>query len=124
MDSLRTESKILFAIIVAATALTYQQINWWHYLALFWVIDVVGYWPGLLYSKITGSERVPQVFYLLYNAMHNLATLAVLVIAYVYFSDTPYSALSVPLHLAIDRGLLGNYHKNSSYAFHQGGLQS
>ena len=124
MDKLRRESKLLFVAVVVSTIFFYDKINWIHYFALFWVIDIFGYWPGYLYSKVTGKGVIHPFFYRIYNSMHDLTTVFVLMILYVTFSDSPYSVLGIPLHIAVDRGLLGNYHKNDTYNFNQGGLQT
>lgn len=124
MEKLRREQKIIFVATLIATASFYQQINWIHYLLLFWVIDIFGYWPGLIYTKVSKKEIIHPIFYRIYNTMHDLSTIFIIAIAYISWSDAPYSILGVCLHVSIDRGLLGNYHKNSTYKFKEGGLQS
>lgn len=124
MERLRIESKLLFVAVVCASVWFYDQINWIHYVFLFWVIDVFGYWPGYVYSKLSKKDVIHPFFYRIYNSMHDLTTVFIIMLAYVTFSDAPYSVLGIPLHISIDRGLLGNYHKKPNYSFHQGGLQA
>ena len=124
MKHLKYESIALFVLMLLATVIFWKEMNWVHYLVLFWIIDIIGYWPGVIFSKILKTNTPPTIFYHTYNFMHNYGTVALIGLIYASVSSTPYSALSLFLHLSIDRGILGNFLKKKSYEFHIGGLQS
>jgi hypothetical protein len=120
LQRLKKEYCLIFLVVIGSTILFFDEINLVHYVILFFGIDAIGYWPGLLYTKIKKTEFIPRWFHRLYNLMHDQSTLLVLGLLYICVSASPYSVLAILLHLSVDRGLLGNFHKYSYHEFNKG----
>jgi hypothetical protein len=83
------------------------EVRWLPFVALFAVIDLVGFLPGaVLADKATG--RAPRVAHVAYNAMHSLPGLAAVAGLWSLVFGPEWALLALPIHLGADRGLLGN----------------
>lgn len=62
MKLLRFEYIGLFILSVLLSAVFYKKIVLWEFLLLFFAIDIIGYYPGRIWSLINHNEKPPQVF--------------------------------------------------------------
>lgn len=109
-----------FGLLVVCTvlALTHlADINWWIFAALFVVIDLVGYLPGMLAYRRSPDRSIARIYYVLYDVMHCYVTWTVLLGAAVLIGGWQWAYLAVPLHLLGDRGLFGNAVKSTVVPF-------
>lgn len=97
-------------------ALHARQVDWARFAAAFALIDLVGYLPGWLATRLA-LERAPRrpisaVYHHLYNYTHSVRSLGLAAAAWAAALGRPeWAMLALPLHLAGDRGLLGNFAK-------------
>jgi hypothetical protein len=109
LDPERLDGYVMLVIGLAGTAMFASGINWLAYAVLFWVIDVLGYWPGVAATWITKKQRLPSAYTHLYNATHSNSGALVLTLAYALLAPNYVAAaLAIPVHLGIDRGVFGN----------------
>jgi hypothetical protein len=87
------------------------------FVALFAVIDVIGYLPGALAYRRSGTGHIHRGYYVAYNTMHSLLTGAVIVGAWALFVGPEWALLAVPIHLLGDRALFGNTLKPFGVSF-------
>lgn len=114
----RSDGYFLLAVGLAGTALFAPQINWIAFAGLFWVIDIIGYWPGVAMSRLAKTRHLPRGFTYLYNLMHSNSGGLALALGYAMLSPGSFAAaLAIPVHLGIDRGILGNRLKRPAEAF-------
>lgn len=97
-------------LLVAATLtiMNWSEINWWLFIGLFVIIDVIGYLPGMVAHRRSADGSVGTIFYVLYNSMHCLFTWTVILSAATLLFGWQWAMLAVPLHLFGDRALFGN----------------
>ncbi|CAM4153314.1 hypothetical protein [Pseudoalteromonas ostreae] len=103
----RMEHSVLLIVMAGVAALNYESINWYLFNALFWGIDLFGFYPGMVYYKYI-NKNVPKIFYVIYNTSHSYLTWTVFSVAWVYFYGFDYVLLAPWMHLMADRGLFGN----------------
>jgi len=103
-------SRLVFGLSVLLGALHVRDIRWARFAVAFLAIDLVGYWPGSLAQRRTRG-RIAPLYHHLYNFTHNWLTLGLAAAAWVGASGPEWAMLALPLHLSIDRGLLGNREK-------------
>lgn len=114
---LRAEYAVaLLACAVLALA-HLDEIRWPAFVALFAVIDVVGYLPGHLAWRRARGGDVPRVYYLLYNTMHSLVTAGAIAALWALLIGPEWALLALPLHLFGDRAVFGNFPKPFGVAF-------
>jgi len=118
----RTEALIAFLIAVSASVYFWREIDWVHYLVLFWIIDILGYWPGVLFTKISGRQTPPKAFYYAYNFLHSTPGMLSIALVYTAIFGQAYATLALVVHMSIDRGVLGNSLKNPTQPFAMGKL--
>lgn len=108
------------AILVVSLVLAFQhlsEIRWGVFIALFSVIDVIGYIPGALAVRRGGGRRIARGYYVAYNVMHSLVTAGVLAGAWALSVGPEWALLALPIHLMGDRALFGNSMKPFSVPF-------
>ncbi len=108
---IRIEYLMCFFISVYFFFINIESINWWLFIALFMVIDLVGYIPGMLRTLVTKNQVPERIFYILYNITHNLTVIGALVFMCWQMGWLDWSFLAIPIHLFGDRGVLGNFYK-------------
>ncbi len=94
-----------------------SDINWWAFAALFLYIDLIGYIPGAIAYRRSATQRIPKVYYVLYNVMHSLATQAAVAVVWVWAGGPVWSLLALAIHLFGDRALFGNFLKPFGLSF-------
>lgn len=109
------------AIVGVCMVLSFVQrdaINWWHYLASFWIIDIVGYIPGAIAYRIGKGQAISPVFHVLYNLAHTyLVVGAGLGLWALVAGGFQWAMLGPIMHLSIDRGVFGNLFKPRTLSF-------
>lgn len=84
-------------------------IAWSRFLLAFAAIDVVGYLPGALAFRAAAGRPIRPIYHHLYNLTHNFLTGAALVGLWALaLGRLEWAMLSIPIHLAGDRGVFGN----------------
>lgn len=114
----RIDGYMLLAVGALGTLFTVSRIDWVAFFLLFWVIDVIGYWPGAIAARLTGNRQLPDLFVHLYNFTHSTAGALAIGTGYCLLApDTAASALAIAVHLGIDRGILANRLKRPGQEF-------
>jgi hypothetical protein len=113
----RLEWAGLLAVSVALVLIHRGQVDWVLFAGLFVVIDVVGYLPGRIAFRRSPIGCIPRVYYVLYNAMHSLATWTAVIAAATLVWGWRWAFLAVPVHLLGDRSLFGNAVKSFGVSF-------
>ncbi|MFD5569252.1 hypothetical protein [Streptomyces cadmiisoli] len=109
---------LVFLVVSLVLAFQYRsEIRWGAFLALFAVIDVIGYIPGAIAFRRSPDKRVARGYYVAYNVMHSLITAAVLAGAWALLVGPEWALLALPVHLMGDRALSGNSLKPFGVSF-------
>ncbi|WP_031071086.1 membrane protein [Streptomyces sp. NRRL WC-3742] len=95
-------------IAVFLTLTHLGDIRWPVFIALFLVIDLVGYVPGAIAYRRAGGGDIAKGYYVAYNVMHSLLTSMVLAGLWAWLVEPEWALLALPVHLFGDRGLFGN----------------
>ncbi|MDT0380543.1 hypothetical protein RM572_17460 [Streptomyces sp. DSM 42041] len=109
-----------FAFLVTSLVLAYQhlsEIRWPVFIAMFTVIDLIGYLPGALAHRRRGAGRVPRGYYVAYNTMHSLVTAGAVAGLWALLVRPEWALLALPIHLMGDRALFGNTFKPFGVSF-------
>ncbi|WP_405863156.1 hypothetical protein OG407_32855 [Streptomyces sp. NBC_01515] len=86
----------------------FSEIRWGVFVALFVVIDVIGYLPGALAFRRSRSGCISRWYFVAYNTMHSLVTAGVVAGVWALLAGPEWALLALPLHLLGDRALFGN----------------
>jgi hypothetical protein len=113
---LRAEYGAALAACAVLLALHLDEVRWWAFVALFAVVDVVGYLPGHLAWRRRDGD-VPRRYYVLYDTMHSFLTAAAIAGAWALLAGPEWALLALPLHLCGDRALFGAFPKPFGVAF-------
>jgi hypothetical protein len=105
---MRLEQAIALGACVTLFVLHLGEVRWLPTVLLFASIDLVGYLPGALAYRRSGTGRIPKVYYVLYNLTHSFATHAAVVGLWVLVAGWEWALLAIPIHLCGDRALFGN----------------
>lgn len=108
---IRGEWAIVLIVSAVLLFMNRSEVNWWLAVVLFAYIDVIGTFPGLIAARRAKDGIPHRIFYMLYNLMHSAITQAVLVGLWFLAFGWNYSLLAIPLHLAADRAIFGNFIK-------------
>ena len=99
-------------------ALHAPDVRWGPFVLLFAAVDLLGYLPGAVLAR---RGAVPRWAFALYNLAHSALTHVVVVGLWWAVAGRPeWALLALPLHLACDRGLLGNGLKSPGEPFTPG----
>jgi len=112
----RLEHFALLLVMSWVAFINYESINWYLFNILFWGIDLIGFYPGMLYYKYV-NKNVPKIFYAIYNISHSYLTWVIFSLGWVYFYGIDYVLLAPWIHLMADRGIFGNTLKSYHIAF-------
>jgi hypothetical protein len=108
---IRLEYGLGLVVSVALLIAHLDEVRWLPAIALFAVIDLVGYLPGALAHRRSPDGRIPRIYFVLYNTMHSLVTQGLVVLAWIWLHGPEWALLAVPIHLFGDRALFGNFLK-------------
>ena len=99
-------------VVCSALALAhFRELDLWRFAAVFILIDLVGYVPGLVAYLRRGKGRIDPAYHYLYNVAHSYLTWGAIVLAWALASGWEWAMLAVPIHLSGDRGVFGNVFK-------------
>ena len=108
---LRLEYLLLLLACLAVAVVQYAKIDWALFSGIFVFIDLVGYLPGAIaYRRRNGV--MPKVYYVMYNTMHSASTWGVVLGLWSLVDGPQWAFLAVPIHLAGDRAIFGNFMKS------------
>jgi hypothetical protein len=110
--ALRLEQAVLCAAAAVLLCAHMGEVRWLRFAVAFVAVDAIGFLPGVL-----AGRAVRRVHYALYNVTHSYACAAAVVSLWALASGFEWAMLALPLHLAGDRGLLGNFHKSPTEKF-------
>jgi hypothetical protein len=113
----RIEWTAALATALVLAFLHRSEIRWPVFVALFAMIDVIGYIPGAIAFRRSQDRRVARGYYVAYNVMHSLVTAGVVAGAWALFVRPEWALLALPVHLMGDRALFGNSYKPFGVAF-------
>jgi hypothetical protein len=108
------------AVVIVCSVLTFQhaaEIDWWRYLASFWIIDLVGYLPGAIAYRRSGGGAIAPFFHTLYNVAHTYLAVGVGLGLWIVLGGPEWAMLGPVIHLSIDRGVFGNIFKPRALPF-------
>jgi hypothetical protein len=107
----RAEQLAVMLICGALLVWNRGEVSWSRALFAFWIIDVVGYWPGAIAYRWGKGAPIPAIYHHLYNFAHTYLVVGSAVAVWAWFSGPEWAMLAVPFHLSIDRGVFGNVFK-------------
>jgi hypothetical protein len=107
----RAEYVVGFALSIVLILTHLGEIRWLPFLALFFVTDVVGYFPGAIAFRRSPDGRIHRAYYVLYNVMHSLITQAAIAGLWMWTIGPEWALLAIPFHVLGDRGVFGNFLK-------------
>lgn len=114
----RAEHLLVLVVCSLLAILNWNQINWWHAVLAFALIDVVGYLPGALAFRRQGGQKIHAWYHHAYNIAHTYLVTGAGVAVWAYcIGGLEWAMLAVPIHLSIDRGLFGNTLKPTELSF-------
>jgi hypothetical protein len=96
-----------------------DQLNWWRFLTVFLLIDLIGYIPGAIAYYRHGGGRILPIYHYLYNITHSYLTAGLIIGIWAFFlgGQLEWAMLAFPIHLSGDRGIFGNVYKPLSLPF-------
>ncbi len=102
---------VLLALIVLAI-IQRSEINWWIFAAMIAVTDGVGYVAGAIaYRRKKEGQEINSIYYVLYNILHSLFFVALVVGLWWLAFGPDWTLLAMPIHLCTDRSVFGNFFK-------------
>jgi len=112
-------SEYLFFLVVATVLaiMHISEIRWPVFIGMFLYIDLIGYLPGVIAHKRSGSAYLPRGYYLLYNTMHSLVCASAVAGIWCLTVGPEWALLALPLHLFGDRSIFGNFYKSFGVEF-------
>ncbi len=114
---MRLEYLAALAVCVALAAMHVDAIRWWHFIALFASIDLIGYIPGAIAYRRASNGEIARIYFVLYNTMHGFLFNGAVVALYCLVFGPSWSLLAIPIHLFGDRALFGNVFKPWGISF-------
>lgn len=94
-----------------------SEVRWPVAAGLFWYTDVIGYMPGAVAYRRSKTKRIPKHYYAAYNILHSGVSASVVAALWARLVRPEWAMLGMPLHIGVDRGLLGNFLKPFSVSF-------
>lgn len=104
-------------VAVALAVYNIGEINWFVFVGLFVVIDVIGYIPGAIAYHRSPDKVISKGYYVAYNVMHSLLTSGAIALAWTLIFGPEWALLALPIHLFGDRSLFGNTMKPFGVSF-------
>lgn len=115
---MRAEHTALALAVSVLVALHGREVAWARFVAVFSVIDLIGYLPGAIAFRRAGGGKIAPIYHHLYNVTHSylVASIGVGIWA-LAIGGAEWAMLAVPIHLSGDRGIFGNVYKPTSLPF-------
>ncbi|GAB3281301.1 membrane protein [Actinocorallia lasiicapitis] len=114
---IRLEYLAVLAVCLYLFGANIGDVNWWVALGLFLYIDLIGYLPGAIAYHRSPDRQIPKFYYVAYNLMHSFLTQGVVIGLWMLLFGPEWALLTIPIHLAGDRSLFGNFLKPFSVTF-------
>lgn len=109
---IRAESLLLMIGLIGLALWHIREVDLLRFAAAFVAIDAVGYIPGAMAYRRAGGRRIAPMYHALYNITHSYVAAAVAVAAWWWQAGAlEWAMLALPIHLAGDRGVFGNFYK-------------
>lgn len=101
----RLEHVAVLAITVTLGLVHVRAIDFWKFVPVFVLIDLIGVAPAALFGK-------RRAFDVLYNVSHSYLVHGLIVGVWaIAAGGFEWAMLAAPIHLSIDRGLYGNSYR-------------
>lgn len=113
----RAEYGAALLILTGLFIAHWGDIRWLPALLLFTYIDLVGYIPGAIAYYRSPDGRIPKRYYVMYNSMHSMLSMGLVVALWAWLVRPEWALLVVPIHMCIDRAIFGNQLKPFSVPF-------
>ena len=114
----RAEHSAVVAVGSALLLAHFHEVNWWRAFCAFWIIDLVGYLPGMLAYRRSKNGTIARWYHHSYNIAHTYLVTGMALAAWIYLhGGLEWAMLAVPIHLSIDRGIFGNTLKPVELSF-------
>lgn len=114
----RCEHLAVIAICAVLTFVHAREIDWVRYWVSFWIIDIVGYWPGAFVYKRRGGGPIPVLFHHLYNVTHTYLFVGSAIALWAWtIGGLEWAMVGAAVHLSVDRGVFGNVLKPIALRF-------
>ncbi len=114
----RLEQLGLVLLLLTLCVVQSHAIHWGRFIASFVVIDLVGYLPGAWASRRAGGAGIAPIYHHLYNLTHSYLFAGVVLGTWALLLGAFEPAMAaIPLHLAGDRALFGNFSKPPELPF-------
>lgn len=94
-----------------------SAVRWGPAIGLFLYIDLIGYIPGAVAYHRSRTKRISKAYYVAYNTMHSFLTQGAVIGLWMWLVRPEWALLAIPIHLAGDRSLFGNFLKPFSVTF-------
>ncbi|MFF5706540.1 hypothetical protein ACFY7H_29235 [Streptomyces sp. NPDC012794] len=107
----RLEYLVAFAVTIGFILWHFTDINWFAAIGLFLYIDLLGYIPGAIAYRRSPDGRIHKAYYVLYNSMHSLLSVAAVGLLWMWLIGPEWALLALPFHVFGDRGVFGNFLK-------------
>ncbi|MEW1638818.1 hypothetical protein AB0469_32750 [Streptomyces sp. NPDC093801] len=107
----RLEYLVAFAVTIGFILWHFTDINWFAAIGLFLYIDLIGYIPGAIAYRRSADKQIHKAFYVLYNSMHSLLSVAAVGLLWMWLIGPEWALLALPFHVFGDRGVFGNFLK-------------
>jgi hypothetical protein len=104
----RLEYVLALAVCVGLGWVHRGAIDWVAYGVLFVAVDAIGLLPLTLSGRLSRGQPPAPGLLRLYNAAHSAAVLGAVALAWALTLGPEWTLLALPVHLCIDRGVLGN----------------
>ena len=114
----RAEHAVVMAVCTVLVLAHASEVNWWRAFGAFWIIDLVGYLPGMLAFRRSKNGTIGRWYHHTYNIAHTYLVTGACVAVWAYLHGSlEWAMLAVPFHLSIDRGIFGNTLKPVELSF-------
>ncbi|MEU9031070.1 hypothetical protein [Streptomyces sp. NPDC048383] len=107
----RAEYLVAFAVTIGLILWHFTDIRWFAAIGLFLYIDLLGYIPGAIAYRRSPDGRIHKAYYVLYNTMHSLLSVALVGVLWMWLIGPEWALLALPFHVFGDRGVFGNFLK-------------
>jgi hypothetical protein len=106
-------------LVVSATLalVHFRDMNWFVFIFLLAVIDVIGYIPGAIAHRRNKGKRIAKGYYIAYNVTHSFITSGLVVGIWLLVAKPEWALLALPIHLCFDRSISGNTMKSFKLPF-------
>jgi hypothetical protein len=113
----RLEWGLAFVVCSVLVLVHFREVNWFTFIFLLAIIDVIGYIPGAIAHRRSKRLIIPKGYYIAYNITHSFLTSAAVVGIWLLVWGPEWALLALPIHLCFDRSITGNTMKSFKLPF-------